>query len=132
MVGCDKGRPIPVQGHVTDRKSWIEIDVIEVEERKNPGVCARLAQMSAQVGADKLTAKRAAGDAVGPFIEIAKDDARPLTFGRIQNLRRKFSNLMASLKKRCPQMYVEQVELFPGGQGHFCVQTPSRFSSRRG
>ena len=87
VVGSDERRPAFVQERVRQLKVFVEIDMVEMENRQDAGKSARRAEM--HFGIDRLEARfeKLGRQPARPFVEIARDDAFADKFRVFENVR---------------------------------------------
>ena len=75
VVAGDERFRSALQMQLLQPQGGIVVNVIQVEERQQTGVGSRPAEVGADVGAFQVRTEKPGGEAGGPFIEVAQDEA---------------------------------------------------------
>ena len=75
MVGGHQRHASPDQPHAVNPHNRVVIDMVQVPERQDAGVRAGALQVGSYVGADQMRAQKLGGEAAGPLVEVADDQA---------------------------------------------------------
>src|SRR5438876_4408976 len=89
----------------------VVVDVVQMQQRQDAGISAAASGEALQVGAAKLAAQQAGGEAERPLVEIAGDDARAAQAGAAHDLiAHQARTLSAALAQSGAQVHVEQMQ----------------------
>lgn len=78
VVGGDKSSQVAKGFHPFQFQPAVIIDMVEVQERQDPGIAWGFAKNPPDGDALKMRMEKPRGEPGDPFIEIAENDSRPL------------------------------------------------------
>src|ERR1700730_18784272 len=76
MVARNQRLSGPAQPQLFELQSRVVVNVIEVQEREQPGVGAGSAKVHPYVGALQMRTEQARCQSASPFVEVSQDDSR--------------------------------------------------------
>ena len=111
MIRGKHSRPAFMHKSAVKGEFFIEINMIEMQQRQNGGKSASGAEMRFRFDGLKIRLEKPGREPSRPFIEIASDDAVPDVFAMIENVRgEQFVHLFAPLEKRRAEVNIKKLQ----------------------
>src|SRR4051794_9560740 len=87
MIGRNQRFRRTVQSHMLQTQGFVVVNVIEMQNRKQPRIGPAVFHVKADVGAAKFACQHSRDLAVSPFVEITDDDSRSVPVCNTAELR---------------------------------------------
>jgi hypothetical protein len=132
VIGGDERCPASMKITIFHGEGGVKIDVIEMEQRQDAGICARTPQASLNIHTLKLGVKQACGKTPCPFVEVSQYNPGPLELAAVQNIRsQQHPGLLTSFEIRSPQVHVKDMQQSAARQLQVYSNTATPFPAIR-
>src|SRR5262245_43371942 len=111
MIRSDQRGAATVQLGVNQLQRFVVVDVIQMQEGKDPGIGGGASQSRANVGAAEMFIEQARGQSARPFVEVAHQHTRAYVVAVLEHVVvEQFARLAAALGEGSSQVDVVDME----------------------
>lgn len=130
VIRSDESRSAAVEFGLHQFQSFVEVDVIQMQERQNAGISALSPEVKANVCALEVFFQQARSHTARPFVEISKQDSRAYVVAVFQHVFvQQLFSLMPPFDERRSQVDVVNVQRLFAVQVNVYAQASALFST---